>query len=564
VGELTRVERYLPYVCGALLALPTLVAHYLPMSDLPLHEGVVGVLRHFGDEEYFPKGLYVLNLGHSNQLFHVLAWALSYFVGTTWAVKLVVAAAQVLIFVAGARFADHVGRSRWAVPLLAPLALGFTYYWGLVANLLGFAGFLFALPILDRAAVEPTPRRAAWTCVVLILLFYAHNSIFVAGSAFAATLAVAHPFDRRKTALRAVPVLFAPVFLTAYYFWSLRSFTGGQVRPPMQFTPLLTKLSFVPNVIFGSHDLPAQLMLFGLSLTALAAFVVARVRAKEPHEVAAAGSFVQRASAFVLRHRFEGTALAFLVGFVAMPFQWNGATMVYERFLGPAWAIGVICCAPRGDAPRVGRLASAVLPIGILLLAWPQFLDADRTYRDLDAIIARIPKKSSTALMSVDRPVFKTRVYSASVGPARAVADRGGRLGLSLAISPLSPIQIKQEYRWDEYDLRTILNGSRALIPRHDLKRFEWIIAQSRERAVRDIIVDAFKPDAVAVASEGEWVLFHSTWEQVPLMSPDTRPDPRLETILERVRYHVQLRFEQEQRAQGASTAAPPGGEPTE
>src|SRR5262249_30387630 len=148
------------------LALPTLLAHDLPTTDLPMHEAVVGILRHFGDAAYFPPNLYRLNLGHPNQLFHVSAWLLSYAFGARWACKLVVAFAQIAILESGARLADYLGRSRWAAVLLAPLALGFTYYWGLVANLLGFAAFFAAVPVLDRAAKVPTARTLASACAI--------------------------------------------------------------------------------------------------------------------------------------------------------------------------------------------------------------------------------------------------------------------------------------------------------------------------------------------------------------------------------------------------------------
>jgi len=538
-------ERHAPLVAGVLLALPTLIAHYLPMSDLPLHEGVVGILRHYGDPAYFPPDLYRLNLGHGNQLFHVVAWALSYAVGTIWAVKLVIAATQVAIFCAGARFADHLGRTRWAAVLLAPLALGFTYYWGLVANLVGFAAFLWALPALDRAAADPTPRRMAGACGLLVLLFFAHESVFVTAAGFAAMLALAQPLDRKKTPLRLAPVAFAPAFLGLYYLWSLRFFTRGQVKPPMAFTPFWQKISFLPNVLFGSHDLPAQLMLLGLSLAAVGVLLAARIRSKETAAEPAGPNarLLERLQRFVLRYRFEGTALAFLAAFVVFPFQWNGATLVYERFVGPAWALFVITAAPRGPAPRIAKLAAAVLPLGILLLSWPQFVDADRTFTNLDRVITEIPKNSSVALVSVDRPVFRTRVYSASVGPARTVADRGGRMALSLTISPLSPVQIRPEYRWDEFDVRTLLNGSRALMPSHDLERFGWVIAQSREPEVRDIIIEAFKPDAELVAQHGEWLLLRSTHPQVPLTTGDKLPPRGTETILDRVRYLAVMRY---------------------
>ena len=536
------VERWAPIAAGAAIAAPTLIAHYPPMSDLPLHEAVVGLMRHYGDAAYLPPGLYSLNLGHANQLFHVLAWGLSYVVGTVWAVKLVIAAAQFLIFWMGARFADHLGRSRWGVLLLGPLALGYTYYWGLVANLLGFAALLGVLPTIDNAAANPTRRRAAAVCGLLVLVFFAHEAIYIAGLGLVGMLAIAYPLDRKKTPLRLVPVAFAIAFTSAQHFYQSRFFTKGQVTPPMTFTPLWAKVESISNVLFGSHDMPAQLMLLGLSLTAALALAAGRVKAHREakalgDEVAVATAnetrFAQLRAAF-LYYRFEITAVGFLFFFFVMPFTWKGATLVHERFLGPAWALLVICAAPRA-APRIAKLCAAVLPVAILLLSWPQFADSDATSRNLDAIIETIPINSSVALVAADRPVFHTRVYSAAVGPARVVATRGGRMALSLVISPLSAIQIRPQYRWDEFDVRTLLYGSRALMPSHDLTRFSWVIAQSREPEVRDLIIEAMRPEAEHVLTRGEWMLFRSTLPQVSMLSPDDPPTVRTETVLQRM-----------------------------
>jgi hypothetical protein len=561
-----RAERLAPLVAGAVLALPTLLAHYLPMSDLPLHEGAVGVMRHLGDDTYFAPDLYRLNLGHPNQLFYVAAWLVSYAVGTIWAVKIVIALTQFMIFWTGAKLADHLGRSRWGVVLLAPLALGFTYYWGMVANLVGFAAFLGVLPAMDRAAADPRWRRVATTCGLLLITFFAHESVFMTATGFLAMLALAYPLELRKTTLRLLPVAFATTLAIGHQIWATQFFTGGAVVTPTAFTPLLEKLVYLPNDLFGSHDMAALVLLAGLSALAVILLLVARLRSKEgpppgsrPHagEHGARRVFAWMTS-FILRYRFELTGLGFLLSFFAMPFGWRGATLLYERFLGPAWALLAICAAPRHAPPRLAKLAGSVLPVAVLLTSWPQFADANNTYRDLDVVIAAVPKNSAVALAVLDRPVFRTRVYSASVGPARTVADRGGRVGLSLLISPISPVQLNPAYRWDEFDRRTLLSGSRALQPSHDLKRFGWVIAQSREIDVRHILVEAFKPDAELVVAQGEWLLFRSTHPQQPLTSPDAPHNPTAETILDRVSY---LAHQQHLRRK-AEAPSPPAAAP--
>jgi len=155
-----RLETVLPWAAGLLLAVPVLVAYYPPMTDLPFHEAAIGLLRHRGDSTMEPPGLYLMNLGKANQLFHVLGWLLSYAVSTRWAVKLLVAATVVALPVNAARFARHLGASPLASLVVAPMGVGWLFSCGFITNLVGLSALLFALPVADRLAANPTPRRA--------------------------------------------------------------------------------------------------------------------------------------------------------------------------------------------------------------------------------------------------------------------------------------------------------------------------------------------------------------------------------------------------------------------
>ena len=74
----SRLEQLAPWCAGAVIAAPVLIAHYPPMADIPLHEAVVGLLRHWGDPTYIPANVYELNFGQPNQLFHFLILAFAY------------------------------------------------------------------------------------------------------------------------------------------------------------------------------------------------------------------------------------------------------------------------------------------------------------------------------------------------------------------------------------------------------------------------------------------------------------------------------------------------------
>jgi hypothetical protein len=536
VPALDRGGRIAPYVAAVALALPTLLAFYPPMSDLPMHEGVVGVLRHLGDPIYFPKDVYITNFGFPNQLFHLVSAALSFLVGTRWAVKLVIAAAQIAIFDAGVRLTDHLGRSRWAVLLLAPVALGFTYYWGLVANLIGFSAFLYALPILDRMAERPTWRSVGVASAMMIVLYLAHESTFMMATGVVVLFTIALPLDRRLTPMRLVPAVLAIALGLGHLVWQNRKFPPGlNTNVPMGWFTIRQKFVFFPNALVGSHEFLEQGLLLGLGLLAIGALLVSRVRHDVVPESTERG--ILRARALLHRFRYECLGFVYLAAYFTMPFNWKGVTLLHERFLGPAWMMIVICAGPRGATPRLAKFAGAVLPLGILLVNWPQFANADQTFRVLQRVIEQVPMGKTTSICIMDHPIPFARAFSAGPGPARALAERGGRSGLSLVDSPISPVRIKPEFAWNEIAFRTHVYGSRAFMPTHDFKRFEYVIGGSRDPRLREKLVRAFAPEGDVVYREGEWILFRSHAPSLPMDARDERPPESAldDTIIHRV-----------------------------
>src|SRR5271170_5065243 len=167
IHTMRRAEEWAPGVVGAMLALPVLIARFPPMDDLPLHEASIGILRHWGDGRFSPPSLYMLNLGHANQLFSLMVLGLSYAMPIVWASKVVVAALIFALPLAAAHFAKYVGSSPWTALLVAPLGLGWLFFWGLVQNLLGIIVLFWTLPTIDRFAARPTARGAASMCGIV-------------------------------------------------------------------------------------------------------------------------------------------------------------------------------------------------------------------------------------------------------------------------------------------------------------------------------------------------------------------------------------------------------------
>src|SRR5439155_23593539 len=120
----------------------------------------------------------------------------------------------------------------------------------------------------------------------------------------------------------------------------------------------------------------------------LAALVWLRIR--ERREIASAAALpgempsasddesrLDRARRWSLAHRWELFVAACFVAYLTFPFSLNGATLVYQRWFPPAYAVLAVVAGPRDlwvRRARVVRLALAAPPIATRLLAAPGFV----------------------------------------------------------------------------------------------------------------------------------------------------------------------------------------------
>ena len=177
------------------------------MADLPAHEAAVGLLRHWGDARFVPTNVYSLSLGQPNQLLYFLILAFAYVVRVGTASKLVVAATLVLLPVAAARYADHLRVTRWTALVVAPIGLGWLFFLGLLANLLGLVAYLFALPVLDRFVSAPTVRRFALVSAIIVGLHFVHGLMAAAAGVTLIVLTLCAWREWRVNAVRMAPTL---------------------------------------------------------------------------------------------------------------------------------------------------------------------------------------------------------------------------------------------------------------------------------------------------------------------------------------------------------------------
>lgn len=501
---------------GAVFALLTIAAFYPPMTDLARHEALVALLRHHGDPTFAPPGLYVRDLGRANQLFYLVAWVVSYGAGVRWAVKLVVAAAQLAIVGFAARLARHAGAPSWSALLAAPVALGFLYFWGFATNLVGLAVLFGTLPELDRVATTPSPRRALGATCAIVLAWLGHESAFFVATALA-LLGMVLEHERgahRRNALRAAP-LAAAIVLVVVDLLRPSAPSGLVTVVKLQWMALDQKLVSTPAALVGAHDLPVRVALLAIGLASMALFARDRPRGES-------APLPERLRA----HRFGVLAALCLVAYLAAPFGAEGFAFLHERFLAPAWVLGAIALA-RGAAPRRATIAlAATFPAAILLVSWPQFLDSDRAYRDLAALTSQIPLGSGVLAEAVPLADGGTRVWSASAFSGRVVAERGGRTTQMFTYTRVAPVHVAPGHWWNDIDARIYERGTLAAIPEHDLGYHGWLVLDVRDADQRRIVDRLLAPTAELVATQGEWQLFRSRFAPVSLLEVPP-PAPR-------------------------------------
>jgi hypothetical protein len=537
----TRAENLAPWLAGLLLATPVLVAFYPPMTDLPFHEAGIGLLRHRNDPAMEPPGLYVLNFGEANQLFYLLGWPLSYVMSTRWAAKLLVAAAVLAIPVCAARLARHAGSSRIAALVVAPMALGWLFSWGLIANLLGLAVLLAVLPALDRFAARPTWARAVGTLGAVVLLYLAHEAMMIVYGGMALLLAVVSPGSFRRAAFRLVPAAFVAVVHFAFRLWVQRFITPTVRGVPLVWHSLAHKLKRVPYIVVPATDQVVQLAMFTLCVLALAMFFW--LRTAERRDLLAASplpgpgavtSRFARIRSFVHAHRWEVFALGCFALYLACPATLSGSTLVYQRFFPPAYAVLASVAAPRDlwtPKGRVARLSAFALPAATLLVCWPSFVDSSREYAALEGIIAAV--EPGSALVEIDLgPGDPSRTYSLAQASGRILSTRGGRLAYAFTDSAIFPVFLAWRYEWNS-SLARFAYDRWSFRPEHDLKLFKYVLLRTTDPRLEITATLALHADTDVVAESGEWVLLKS---RLPVVSPTSRELPMESPLPETLR----------------------------
>ena len=512
------LTRMAPWVAAIAVALPVLVYRYPPMFDLPCHEEIVAAMRHFGDTSRYPPGLLEWNVGHANQLFYFLAWPLSYLVPVDLACKLIVAASVAWTPLAAARLADYMGATRAAAVVVAPLALGFAFMFGFVGNVLGLAMFLALLPTLDRFVRAPTVKRATEAFLALVALYAAHEIALAFGCLAIVTLSIAQPLRLRATLLRLAPIAaLLPGLLVEHESTLAHRGPNLSGLPTVIDLAAWQKFEQIPEALLGRHGDATTLPAFLVVLGVLALLAIDRARSFG-REAGVARHLRARIDA----HRFELLGVVFIVAYFLVPFSVTGAMWLHARFLAPGVAVLAIAIAPRAPASPwlVTRNAPFAAILAMFALLRPELAATSAVYRDLDPLLARIEPGSAIAHVDLVGGPLRNLVFSVGGAAARAASERGGRMAVSFTqTSPIPPIVIAREHRWDGALLRISRDGA-GLRPAFDLHRFRYVLAWTYATQ-SDPLTRAMAPEARLVARSGGWLLFESTLALAPITSDE-------------------------------------------
>lgn len=520
-----RAARIVPWLAGALVAGPIVGFRYPPMPDLAMHEAMVAIARHRADAAFVPPGMYFVVAPQANQLFHWLAYALSFGVATDTACKMVVAVSVMSILVAMGRLLGRLGASRWPALVIAPVACGWMFRWGLAPNLLGFALLLWLLPQLEALARRPSHRRVVLGALAAGALLFAHASSALVFAMVAGYLAFVRARSLAGFAVRASPagVVLALGLAQRTISARLSSDNMRTIGSDYGLDPM-ARLEILPGAIFGGTDGPRLAILAVVTLAALGVAVHAKSR--------------RHARALPLRvalgrHRYAVMGLVFFFLYLAFPMSIDGTTLLAHRFLPPAVACLIVACAPRSST-TLGALFAAVVPVALLAVEWPGFVESDRLFRDLDAIILPLPRDVAVAQLDfTPRALGHAAPVPGAAG--RIQAERGGRMLFAFTDTPPNPVYTRREWQWNEPLLR-LVNTPYAFVPSHDGERFAYLVAYDTNRKARTLVARALAPQYELVEARGPWDLYRSTVAVVPLASPDVPlPAAPIETLADRV-----------------------------
>jgi hypothetical protein len=440
-------------VTSVVMALPPLLFGWAPVTDLGDHALMLSALADYGNPERFPTSVYELRLGGPNQLIFAFGYVLMQWLEADLAVRVLLGAILGSVPWALAHAAKTFGRSRLVAVVVAPMALGFAFRWGLLAYLMAMLLVLLALRPFMRLVAAPTPRNAAVSSVAMVLAALAHtSSVAVLG-----LVAIPHVLRRwrePRCALWSASPVVVSVCVAVCQMVLFNKNSSEVFRKFGNIThPRIERIAMLPGHLVGYFSGHEALALCGLVLVS---FVLLTLRGQRPDDTRSQSV----------------TAMVVIAQYFIWPYGYNGAGLLYLRFLLPGVWLLALALSPR--TLRIGSLASAVLvvPLAATVAVLPQYQSTQLAYRALARLTSQVTEGSAIAALDFAPPTPDN--FGVPGGAASyLVSKRGGR-AWSFADTPQMPVRTRAAVAWFS-GIR--FQNPNNFVPELDLERYRYLLA---------------------------------------------------------------------------------------
>jgi hypothetical protein len=473
----------LAIVCCALVAIPFLVVHFPPISDLPQHVAQVRLfLEYVGDP------------GATYRIQWLTPYSLVYFViGAAWAAVGPEHAGRVAMILLGVLWtaAAHLvaarrGRPVEAAVLASALFFNSSTYWGFCSFLVGWPAFLYWTGLVAREPGERfRPRDAALTVGMSLVLYFSHALWFAAGLAWLGVSQVLVRPPLRVAAARFACAGPVAVLAAVWYVGFRPRFAAETVwdtAPWERFSPF-----WLADAVFGGiHGWIGIAALCGVGLWIAVGLWQKRRTLPETVDLP-----------------LVVCGLLLLAATFLLPYKYENTIQFSTRWAAPAVILLILGLPAPALAPRlVGAWAWGLLGVFSLSTALTWFAFERTELSGLASALEALPAERRVLGLDFDKhsPTIRGRPFLQTF--AYAQVYRGGRLNFSFAEFAPMPVVFRgpQPHPWTPG-----LEWFAEEATPEDLQHFDFVVANGPD-AILEFLAN--RPDLEPVTTEGRFRLY--------------------------------------------------------
>ena len=502
--------RWVRFFAGlaVLWVVPLWVTPFPPMVDYPQQLALAAILRWYGDPARRFRETYELALWAPHGLFKLLVAGLAWVLPINVAGRLVVSLCLVAVGAGALALCRRAGRPAAYALLALALTYNYAFFWGFVDNLLAYPLVLGGAALADALFDRPFTARSWLALAGVGLLFYTvHLQFLLLFAGAVGWLALCRRPDWRRLALwlsALVPGVGAG--LGAMVYGVLRSpagvITAYELRmrqaPPLRL-PLLAKLRYVPELLFGPTADSSAVISLGLLLAVAVLAVVFRAPAAGREDL-------------LFRTRFATLAGWITFLYLILP-EFRGGYLIAQRIAPLAAMVAVTALpVPRADRRRLVAWLAAALVVFQLGQTLAGFIRFRTESAGLASLLEDTEPGQNLAGLIFDRnpsswPSMPVYLHF----PAYYQVFKGGRILFSFAELFQTSARFRRGQSWD--DLLTEWNEWSPQLFDYDrhASRFHYFLV----RGDRGDVADAFGGDPARRGlrgwQAGGWWLFEKT-----------------------------------------------------